>query len=474
MDNPPKHPPHSMEAEMSVLGGLMLRNSAFDEVAEIVTAADFYLGTHRVIFQAISDMANARQPVDFITLAEHLRHSGQLDEAGGISYLGSLANDTPSVANVLHYTETVRERSVMRSLIVVGQSIGEAGFRPDGRSSSELIESAEKAVFDLRQKSAQKATGGVALSSLISEAEDEIQAIMQRGGGIGGTPTGFLDFDTKTDGMHAGDLILIAGRPSSGKTSLAMNIAEHVALRLGKRVGIFSMEMPGRQLAMRTLAGESRVPLGVIRAGKMDTQQFDRFSAASGRLRSAPMVVDDTGGLSPLDIRARARRMMAQGGLSLMVVDYIQLMHVPGSENRTNEVAEISRNLKSLAKELNIPIIALSQLNRGVEARPCKRPRMSDLRDSGGLEQDADLVALIYRDEIYNEHSKDKGIAEIIIGKQRNGPLGTVYTAFQGEFCRFDNLAHGYERHSEPEPVRERGFRAPARSPATHWSERAA
>lgn len=444
MSPSPKLPPHSIEAEQSVLGGLMLDNRAWDDLGDRITGEDFYREDHRLIFQAIAELCSTSKPCDFITLCEHLRHRGKLEEAGGVSYLGTLANDTPSAANVLAYAEIVRERSVLRTLIAAGGDIAELGFRPDGRGHSELIDVAEQKVFAIRNKTAHASGDYSMMPQLMDIVERRIDEMRTNPGGLAGLPTGFTDLDKLTTGLHPGDLVILAGRPAMGKTSFALNIAEHVALYEKKGAAVFSMEMPAEQLALRVLSSFARIDMGKLRSGELEDRDWDRLTSQGGLVREAPIYIDETGALSPLELRARARRMKQRHDIQLIIVDYIQLMQVPGTkENRTNEISEISRSLKALAKELNLPVIALSQLNRGVEQRDNKRPRMSDLRESGGIEQDADIVAFVYRDEVYNKESPDKGTAEIIIVKQRNGPLGTVKTAFFGQYTRFENLATG-------------------------------
>jgi replicative DNA helicase len=447
----PKLPPHSIEAEQSVLGGLMLDNRVWNDLSDRITAEDFYRTDHQLIFRAVAELCGSHKPCDFITLCEHLRHQNRLEEAGGVSYLGTLANDTPSAANVLAYVEIVRERAVLRTLIAAGSDIAEMGFRPEGRGHSELIDIAEQKVFAIRNK-AQHAQGTYStMPRLMDMVEARIEQMRSNPGGLAGLSTGFTELDKLTTGLHSGDLVILAGRPSMGKTSLALNIAEHAALYEKKSVALFSMEMPADQLALRVLSSFARIDMQKLREGKLEDRDWDRLVSQGGLVREAPLFIDETGALSPLELRARARRMKQRHDIQLIIVDYIQLMQVPGSkENRTNEISEISRSLKALAKELAVPVIALSQLNRGVEQRDNKRPRMSDLRESGGIEQDADLVAFIYRDEVYNKESPDKGIAEIIITKQRNGPLGTVRTAFLGQFTRFENLAHSYGDYQSP------------------------
>ena len=445
MSPSPKLPPHSIEAEQSVLGGLMLDNRAWGDLSDRITSEDFYREDHQLIFRAIAELCDTHKPCDFITLCEHLRHLGKLEEAGGVPYLGTLANDTPSAANVMAYAEIVRERSVLRTLIAAGGDIAELGFRPDGRGHSELIDVAEQKVFAIRNKSAHASGGYEMMPRLMDMVEERIENMRTNPGSLAGLPTGFDDLDKLTTGFHPGDLVIIAGRPSMGKTSFAMNIAEHVALYEKKGVAIFSMEMPAEQLALRVLSSFARIDMGKLRSGELEDRDWDRLTSQGGLVREAPLYIDATGALSPLELRARARRMKQRHDIQMIIVDYIQLMQVPGTkENRTNEISEISRGLKALAKELGLPVLALSQLNRGVEQRDNKRPRMSDLRESGGIEQDADIVALLYRDEVYNKESPDKGTAEIIIVKQRNGPLDTVKTAFLGQFTRFENLAKGY------------------------------
>ncbi|HWU69298.1 MAG TPA: replicative DNA helicase, partial [Stenotrophobium sp.] len=434
-----------------VLGGLMLDNRVWNDLSDRITAEDFYRADHQLIFRAVAELCGSHKPCDFITLCEHLRHQNRLEEAGGVSYLGTLANDTPSAANVLAYVEIVRERAVLRTLIAAGSDIAEMGFRPEGRGHSELIDIAEQKVFAIRNK-AQHAQGTYStMPRLMDMVEARIEQMRSNPGGLAGLSTGFTELDKLTTGLHSGDLVILAGRPSMGKTSLALNIAEHAALYEKKSVALFSMEMPADQLALRVLSSFARIDMQKLREGKLEDRDWDRLVSQGGLVREAPLFIDETGALSPLELRARARRMKQRHDIQLIIVDYIQLMQVPGSkENRTNEISEISRSLKALAKELAVPVIALSQLNRGVEQRDNKRPRMSDLRESGGIEQDADLVAFIYRDEVYNKESPDKGIAEIIITKQRNGPLGTVRTAFLGQFTRFENLAHSYGDYQSP------------------------
>lgn len=441
----PKQPPNSIEAEQAVLGGLLLNNRAWYELVELVGEDDFYTADHRLIFHAIGELLNAARPCDFVTLSEHLRHQDKLEEAGGISYLGTLAADTPSAANIKAYAEIVRERSVLRSLIAAGQDIAELGYQPDGRIASHLIDVAEQQVFAIRARGSKAASQAKDMPTLMDAVEARLAMLRDNPGGLAGIPTGFVDLDAKTQGMHEGDLIIVGGRPGSGKTSFAMNIAEHVAIERKLPTAVFSMEMSAEQLALRVLSSFGRIDQQHLRSGQMEDHEMSRLISASGLLREAPLYIDETGSLSPQELAGRARRMAAKHGLALIVVDYIQLMQVPNNrENRTNEVSEISRSLKALAKELKLPIIALSQLSRGVESRENKRPRMSDLRESGSIEQDADVVLFVYREDYHNKDAINQGTAEIIIGKQRSGPTGEVKTAFLGKYTRFDNLAPEY------------------------------
>lgn len=448
----PKAPPYSVEAEQSVLGGLMLENRHWDDLADKLSADDFYREDHQLIYRAIAELAGTRRPCDFITLSEYLKARGQLEDAGGIAYLGTLANDTPSAANVMAYADIVRERAVLRALVGVGGEIAELGYRPDGREYPELLDLAEQQVFRLRSKAERSKNDYYSMPALIDTVERKLEELRQNKGQLAGLSTGFKDLDDKTTGLHPGDLVILAGRPSMGKTSLALNMAEHAVMYEKKPALVFSMEMPADQLALRMLSSFARIPMGNLRSGDLGDRDMDRLVSQSGFLREAPLYIDEQGAMSPNDIRARARRVKARHGLGLIVVDYIQLMQIPGNKDgRVNEISEISRSLKALGKELEVPVVALSQLNRGVEQRDNKRPRMSDLRESGGIEQDADLVLFIYRDEVYNKDSPDKGIAEILIAKQRNGPLGVVKTAFHGEYTRFDNLAQGYSADYDPD-----------------------
>ena len=438
-----KLPPHSLEAEQSVLGGLMIDNGSWDQVADVVTPQDFYRRDHRLIFEAIAALAEEGQPCDVITLSEWLEKHNELDNAGGLSYLGSLAKNTPTAANIKAYAEIVRERSVLRQLIRVSTDIANMAYNTEGRKSTEILDQAEKQVFDIAEQGSRGRSGYIGIKDLLVKAVDRIDALYQDSSAYTGVPTGFSDFDEKTSGLQNSDLIIIAGRPSMGKTSFAMNIVEHAAIKNKSPVAVFSMEMPGEQLVLRMMSSLGRIDQHKIRTGKLDEADWPRLTSAVGILNEAPIYIDDTPGLNPMEVRARARRIMREHGLGMIVIDYLQLMQTSGTaENRATEISAISRSLKGLAKELNVPVIALSQLNRGLEQRPNKRPIMSDLRESGAIEQDADVIVFIYRDEVYNEESPDKGTAEIIIGKQRNGPIGMSRLTFLGKYTRFENFIH--------------------------------
>ncbi len=440
---PPRQAPYSIETEQAVLGGLLLDNRAWNDIADRLSEQDFYRADHQLIWRGICDLIGAAKPCDFVTLTEHLRIRGQLEEAGGLSYLGTLANETPSAANVTAYADLVRERSVLRSLIAAGGDIAEMGYRPDGRETAELIDHAEQSVFAIRERGAKGKSDYQRMPTVLDQAFERIQSVRDNPGGAAGLPSGFKEFDRATSGLGPGDLMILAARPSMGKTSLAMNIAENVAIDRRIGVAVFSMEMSAEQLGMRVLSSRSGVGMSKLKSGDLGDTEMDALTWAMERLRECPLFIDETGGLSPMDLRAKARRLKQRENIGLLVVDYIQLMQVPGKgDNRVQEVSEISRQLKALAKELAIPIIALSQLNRGLENRDNKRPRMSDLRESGGLEQDADLVVFIYRDWVYDK-TKDEREAEIIIAKQRNGPLATIPLTFIGANTKFENRVGG-------------------------------
>ncbi|MBI2287015.1 MAG: replicative DNA helicase [Nitrosomonadales bacterium] len=442
-----KLPPHSVEAEQSVLGGLLLEASALDKIADLMTDDDFYRHEHRLIYRQIVRLSEMSKPVDVITVAEALEIAGELDKVGGLPYLGSLAQNVPSAANIRRYGEIVRERSIMRKLVEVGTDIASSAYNPTGRDAAQLLDEAEGKVFEIAEAGSRGKQGFIAMPPLLTQVVERIETLYARDNqnDVTGTATGFTDLDRMTSGLQAGDLIIVAGRPSMGKTAFSINIAENVALDSKLPVAIFSMEMGASQLAMRMLGSVGKLNQHDLRTGRLQDDDWGRLTHALGKLNDAPIHIDESAALSALEVRARSRRLHRQhGGLGLIVVDYIQLMSSnagKASENRATEISEISRSLKSLAKELHVPVVALSQLNRSLEQRPNKRPVMSDLRESGAIEQDADLILFIYRDEVYNSDSPDKGKAEIIVGKQRNGPIGKVELAFRGEYTRFDNLA---------------------------------
>ena len=440
-----KVPPHSIEAEQSVLGGLMLDNQAFDRVAELVVSHDFYTRTHKLIFEAMERLVEQSQPIDLITISESLEKNNQLSTIGGFAYLAEIAKNTPSAANIDAYASIVRERAVVREMIGVANEIAEAGFNPEGRDSHELLDLAESKVFKIAEQRTKSTEGPQSIHSILEKTVDKIEELYQSPqDGVTGVSSGYNDLDQMTAGLQPSDLIIVAARPSMGKTTFAMNLAEHAAMTQDKPVLIYSLEMPSEQIMMRMLASLGRINQTKVRTGQLDDEDWARLSSTMGLLmEKGKMYIDDASGLTPTDVRSRARRIARDhGGISMIMVDYLQLMRVPSlSDNRTLEIAEISRSLKALAKELQCPVIALSQLNRTLEQRADKRPVNSDLRESGSIEQDADLIMFIYRDEVYNEDSPDKGVAEIIIGKQRNGPIGKVRLTFQGQFSRFDNYA---------------------------------
>ena len=443
-----KMPPHSIEAEQSVLGGLMLDNEAWDRVSEKVVEQDFYLRAHRLIFNALTKLAEQNQPMDLITVSQALEQNQLLDDVGGFAYLGEIAKNTPSAANILAYAEIVRERAVIRDMIGVAHDIADAGYDPQGRNSAELLDFAETRVFKIAEQRANANEGPEPIHDILGKTIEKIDELFSNpSDGVTGVSTGYVDLDKMTSGLQPSDLIIVAARPSMGKTTFAMNLCEHAAITSEKPVLIFSLEMPSEQIMMRMLASVGRIDQTRIRTGQLQDEDWARLSSAIELLNSkGKMYIDDASGLTPTEVRSRARRVAREhGGLSMIMVDYLQLMTVPGmSENRTLEIAEISRSLKALAKELKVPVVALSQLNRSLEQRADKRPVNSDLRESGSIEQDADLIMFIYRDEVYNDDTADKGSAEIIIGKQRNGPIGRVRLTFHGQYSRFDNFAGSY------------------------------
>jgi replicative DNA helicase len=440
-------PPHSIEAEQSVLGGLLLDNSAWDRIADFLTEDDFYRYDHRIIFQHIVKLINATRPADVITVFEALGTTGKADEVGGLTYLNALAQNTPSAANIRRYAEIVRDRSVLRRLITVADEIATQALNPQGKEVKQLLDEAESKIFAIAEEGARGAQGWLSIQPLLTQVVERIDELYNRDNqnDITGVPTGFIDLDRMTSGLQPGDLVIVAGRPSMGKTAFSLNIGENVAIDSGLPVAVFSMEMGGAQLAMRMLGSVGRLDQSRLRIGKLNDEDWPRLTHAIQKMNDAQLYIDETPGLNPIELRARARRLSRQcGKLGLIIIDYLQLMSgsSPG-ENRATEISEISRNLKGLAKELGCPVIALSQLNRSLEQRPNKRPVMSDLRESGAIEQDADVILFIYRDQVYNPDSPDKGTAEIIIGKQRNGPIGTVRLTFLGEYTKFDNYTGG-------------------------------
>ncbi|MFV8451737.1 replicative DNA helicase [Vibrio campbellii] len=440
-----KVPPHSLEAEQSVIGGLLLDNERWDTVAERVVSSDFYSRPHRLIFEGVKTILEQGKPLDLITLSEHLERHEQLEDVGGFAYLADLAKNTPSAANINAYADIVAERAIVRGLIGVANEIADAGYDPQGRSSEDLIDMAESKVFAIAESRTSENEGPQNVDNILEKTLERIEMLYKTPqDGVTGVNTGFNDLNKKTAGLQGSDLVIVAARPSMGKTTFAMNLCENAAMDQDKPVLIFSLEMPAEQLMMRMLASLSRVDQTKIRTGQLDDEDWARISSTMGILmQKKNMYIDDSSGLTPTEVRSRARRVAREhGGLSMIMVDYLQLMRVPAlSDNRTLEIAEISRSLKALAKELNVPVVALSQLNRSLEQRADKRPVNSDLRESGSIEQDADLIMFIYRDEVYNPDSPYKGTAEIILGKQRNGPIGSVRLTFQGQHSRFDNYA---------------------------------
>jgi replicative DNA helicase len=440
-----KVPPHSIEAEQAVLGGLMLDNNAWERVLDQVSDGDFYRHDHRLIFRAIAKLADRNMPFDVVTLSEQLDKEGQISQTGGLAYLGELAKNTPSVANIKAYAQIIRERATLRQLIGISSNIADSAFNPEGRNATEILDEAERQIFQIAE--ARPKTGGpVGVNDLLTRAIDRIDTLFNTADAITGLSTGYTDLDEKTSGMQPADLIIVAGRPSMGKTTFAMNLVENAVLRSDKVVLVYSLEMPGESLIMRMLSSLGRIDQTKVRSGQLSDDDWPRLTSAVNLLNDRKLFIDDTAGISPSEMRARTRRIVREhGDLAMIMIDYLQLMQIPGSsgDNRTNEISEISRSLKALAKEFNCPVVALSQLNRSLEQRPNKRPVNSDLRESGAIEQDADVIMFVYRDEVYHPETEHKGIAEIIIGKQRNGPIGTVRLAFLGKYTRFENLAPG-------------------------------
>ena len=440
-------PPHSIEAEQAVIGGLLLDNTAWDKIAGIVGEEDFYRYDHRLIFQRIQRLIDQAKPADVITVFEALSSLGKADETGGLVYLNQLAQNTPSAANIRRYADIVRGRAVSRKLVSVADEISESAFNPNGREVGQLLDEAESKIFAIAEEGSRGQQGFQGIQPLLTQVVERIDELYHRDNpsDITGVPSGFADLDSKTSGLQPGDLIIVAGRPSMGKTAFSLNIGEHVAIDQGLPVAVFSMEMGGAQLAMRMLGSVGRLDQHKVRTGRLSDDDWPRLTHAIQRMQDAQLYIDETPALEPMELRGRARRLARQcGKLGLIIVDYLQLMSVKSAgENRATEISEISRSLKSLAKELQCPVIALSQLNRSLEQRPNKRPVMSDLRESGAIEQDADVILFIYRDEVYNPDSPDKGTAEVIIGKQRNGPIGAVRLTFMGQYTKFENYAGG-------------------------------
>ena len=439
-------PPHSIDAEQSVLGGLLIDNGAFDKIGDVVTEGDFYRDDHRRIFRHISRLIEKSKPADMVTVDEAIRTSEDKDKTGGITYLAALAGNTPSAHNVRRYAEIVRECAILRKLIEVSTEIADGALNRMGREVGQLLDEAESKIFQIAEAGARTRQGFMEIQPLLTQVMERIDLLYHKDNpsDITGVPTGYRDLDRETSGLQPGDLVIIAGRPSMGKTALALNMAEHVAVENKLPVAIFSMEMSGAQLAMRMLGSIGRLDQHKLRTGRLSDDDWNRLTNAVGKLHDAPILVDESGALNALELRARARRLHRQyGALGLIVVDYLQLMQASSEgENRATEISEISRSLKALAKELKVPVVALSQLSRAVEQRTGpKRPIMSDLRESGAIEQDADLILAIYREEVYTPDTPEKGMAEIIILKQRNGPIGTVKLTFLGEYTRFENYA---------------------------------
>ena len=438
-------PPNSVEAESSVLGGLLLDNSAWDKVGDILSDGDFYRYEHRLIFSSVSTLINGNRAADVITVFEHLQSQGKADEVGGLAFLNSLAQYVPSSANIRRYAEIVRERSILRQLVSVSDEIATSAMNTNGRPVPHILDEAEQKIFNIGEEGSRMRQGFQSMGNLVVQLLDRVEEMSQNPNDITGVPTGFFDLDRMTSGMQAGDLIVLAARPSMGKTALAINIAENVALNEGLPVAVFSMEMGASQLAIRIVGSIGRIDQTRLRTGKLLDEEWPRLTEAVEKLRNVSLSIDETPGLTPSELRASARRLARNcGKLGLVVVDYLQLMSGSSGtdgDNRATELGEISRGLKMLAKELQCPVIALSQLNRGVEQRTDKRPMMSDLRESGAIEQDADVIMFIYRDDYYNKDSKEPGVAEIIIGKQRNGPTGTVKLTFLKPITKFESYA---------------------------------
>ena len=444
-----KSPPQSLEAEQAVIGGLFLNNTAWDDVSELVSQQDFHRKQHRDVFGVMDQLAREGEPLDALTVASSLETLGMGGE-DVTAYLIELTRNTPSAANIKAYAKIVRERAVLRQLISTSNTIADSAYNPDGKSSTDIVDEAERLIFAIAEGRRQT-TGPQDVRTLLKKSVDKLDELFANKAAVTGQSTGFTDLDKMTSGLQDTDLVIIAGRPSMGKTSFSMNIAEDVTVRSNKPVLVFSMEMPAEGIMLRMLSSMGRIDQNRIRTGNLSDDDWPRINSAVQMLNDKKLYIDDSPALSPTEVRARARRIYREHGeIGLILIDYLQLMRVPGADSRVAEISEISRSLKALAKELQVPVIALSQLNRSLEQRPNKRPVMSDLRESGAIEQDADLIMFIYRDEVYNEDSMEKGVAEIIIGKQRNGPIGTTKLAFLGQFTRFEDLAPEYV-YSTPE-----------------------
>ena len=437
-----KVPPHSVEAEQAVLGGLMIDNTEWDNVADVILPEDFYRTEHHLIFKIMTKQSEANSPIDVVTLVEALNSLNELENAGGLDYLSELAGNARGTANIQAYADIIRERAILRRLISVANNIADTGYNTGGKKAAEILDEAEQQVFNISDERPQD-QGPVPINPLLTKAVDRIDELAGSDGSLTGLASGYKDLDSMTSGWQKSDLVIVAGRPSMGKTAFAMNLVEHSILNEDKPVLVFSLEMPAESLIFRMLSSIGRIDQTKLRTGQLAEEDWPGFNNAVAKLKDRPLFIDDSAGVSPMEMRSRARRIIRENGqLGMIVVDYLQLMQIKGTnENRVNEISEISRSLKLLAREFECPVIALSQLNRGLEQRPNKRPVMSDLRESGAIEQDADLITFIYRDEVYNEDSPDKGIAEIIIGKHRNGPIGTVRLSFLGQFTRFDSHA---------------------------------
>ncbi|MDR1529907.1 MAG: replicative DNA helicase [Burkholderiales bacterium] len=441
-----KLPPHSLEAEQAILGGLLIDNEAMDRIGDLIARDDFYADSHRLIFDHIEKLSGGGKAVDVVTVSAALEAVQKLDYVGGLPYIGALAQNVPTAANIRHYAQIVRDRSILRQLIGTAGKIADGAYNPFGKSAKDILDEAEASILHIAEQGIRGQKQYAEIHHVLAEVVERVEKLFHDPADVTGVPTGFTDLDRMTSGFQGGDLVIIAGRPSMGKTALALNIGEHVALEKKLPIVVFSMEMSATQLAQRMLGSVGHLSSQSLRTGRLQRDDWDKLSHALGRLSEAPIMIDETPAMSVIEVRSRARRIKRHfkgQELGLVIVDYLQLMQSSTSqgENRATEISEISRSLKALAKELDVPVVALSQLNRSLEQRPNKRPVMSDLRESGAIEQDADVILFIYRDEVYNPDSPDKGTAEIIVSKQRNGPTGVVRLAFLGEYTRFENFA---------------------------------